>query len=58
MACNGCEVSVEAVDMFQSQEKNVEFLQNHGVTLLTVKCTTCGQLASLNKNDLFWPEKG
>lgn len=55
MTCNGCEVSVvQSVINFQNRKNTIEFLQNHGVILMTVRCTTCGEVASLNEDELLW----
>lgn len=59
MTCNGCEVSVvQAVIMFQNKKSTIEYLWNHGVILMTVRCTTCGEVVSSNEDQLLWRCQG
>lgn len=55
MTCEGCAITlIEAIVLHQSRDKSVEMLTNHGVISAVVKCTECGELATLNNDNLTW----
>lgn len=55
MACDECQISlIDAVNLFQSREKSIEFLKKHKIIMQEVKCSSCGNPAVLSKNNLQW----
>lgn len=55
MTCEGCSISIRRASInFESREHSIKFLQDHGIIVENVLCTTCGNPASFSPPKCLW----